>query len=213
MTTLRSQVLSYLNMPILEVLQVRLKDGISAGDPSLLRNLATVRSKIKTNSRFYVSLKNPQLVFILGEWPSLAAHKVFLASAERNDILSPQDEQVEFQWMAHLEFGGMSHLPLEAPVLIISRYVFLNHDSLELCQALDKAETTLQQHTDPLPVIIGWRCDSEPGNNEYFQFSGWEREGMHAIIREVLQESISGVHEDNLKCMEIFEVVDMERGL
>src|SRR4051812_38878765 len=98
-------------MPVLEVTQLRLK-GISAADQSLLDSLDAVRSILKTNSRFYHCIEEPSLIYILGIWPSLAAHRAFLDSPECHEILGPQEELLEFQWSLHMELDAMVSLPL-----------------------------------------------------------------------------------------------------
>lgn len=78
---------SFYKMPILEVCQLRLKEGVSVTDESLLKNLSTVRSIIETNSQFYHCIEDPSLIYILGMWSTLQTHQNFLASPEKKTIL------------------------------------------------------------------------------------------------------------------------------
>src|SRR2546421_12493164 len=119
-------------MSVLELLRLRLRPGISPQASPLVENLSTVRSLVHTNSRFYHCIEDPTLIYSLGQRPSLAAHKAFLSSAEKDAILSHQTHQLDFAWMLHLDLPeGKSMedvLPFTAPVLGITRMFFNTPD-------------------------------------------------------------------------------------
>ncbi|KAH9219282.1 hypothetical protein DL95DRAFT_384718, partial [Leptodontidium sp. 2 PMI_412] len=113
---------------ILEICQLKVKSNLSPSDPSLLKVLSKARTELKervhnTNSRFYQCIEDPTLIYILGVWPSLARHTEFLKTPEKSDILDSQEDLFDFGWILHLEIGerGMDELPLEAPVMAITR--------------------------------------------------------------------------------------------
>ncbi|OCL14874.1 hypothetical protein AOQ84DRAFT_308182 [Glonium stellatum] len=167
-------------MPILEVCQLRLKDGVSATGESLLKNLSTVRSILKTNSQFYHCIEDPSLLYILGMWPSLKTHQKFLASPEKKTILGIQDDQLEFQWMLHMELDSMSSLPLDAPVMAIARLFIKGGEHVEeYNQIIRNHRSTIVEATQPYKVADGWRCDSEPGKHEALMFTGWNAVDSH----------------------------------
>ncbi|KAJ4365233.1 hypothetical protein N0V83_008851 [Neocucurbitaria cava] len=167
-------------MPVLEVTQLRVK-GLSADDPALLQSLSVVRGKLKTNSRFYHCIEDPTLIYILGIWPSLDAHLEFLASPERDEILGPQEDMLDFCWSVHMGLDGMSSLPLDAPVLAIE-IMKIKGDCVE---AFDQAVIRHTQHilgSHPFKVAHGWRCDAAAGSHEALIFTGWENTQAHVTF-------------------------------
>jgi heme-degrading monooxygenase HmoA len=181
-------------MPVLELLLLRLRPGISPQDPTLVENLSTVRSLVRTNSRFYHCIEDPTLIYILGQWPSLAAHKAFLSSPERDAILLPQMHQLDFVWMLHLDLPeGKSMedvLPFTAPVLGIARMFFNSFDP-----DVDAYKKILADHrskivgtTGPYLLFDAWRIDAE-GKAEYVILTGWESVEAHNELTSTLRMS------------------------
>lgn len=174
-------------MAVLELLLLRLREGVSPIDPILVKNLATVRSLVHTNSRFYHCLEDPRLVYILGQWPSLAAHRQFLSSSEKEQILSHQTHQLDFEWMLHLELPeGVSAMenviPFSAPVLGIERVLFETSgsgvDGYE--RVLEKRRRRVVDTARPYPLLGGWRIDAQEGRAEYVMITGWESVDAHS---------------------------------
>jgi heme-degrading monooxygenase HmoA len=205
-------------MPVLELLLLRLRPGISATDPTLVENLSTVRSLVHTDSRFYHCTEEPSLVYILGQWPSLAAHKAFLASPEREQILSHQTHQLDFLWMLHLDIPQGTAMgdavPFMAPVLSIARMSFPAAGP-----HVDAYKTILANHrsrivdaTRPYPLFDGWRVDAPEGRAEYVILTGWESAEAHAeftrSMREASQEYAGA--RDHVEGMEVRHARNME---
>lgn len=167
-------------MPVLEILCSRLRDGVSAADPTLLANLAKVRSMINTKSCWFHSIDDPSCIYIIGEWPSMAAREQFLASPERDEILKDQAEQLEFVWMIHLD-GEISRVPSGAPVMSVAR-LFIKSDGTHV-QDFDATVTRFRRHlgesTEPCPVLDGWRIDRDEGKHESIWLTGWESVEAH----------------------------------
>lgn len=172
-------------MSVLEICRLQVKEGISPSDRSIVESLAAVRSELKskvvaTNSRFYQSIEEPRLIYILGLWPSLAAHQAFLASGAQPAILAPQDHLLDFDWAMHMELDSMASLPLDAPVFSIARFRF---DGGEKAAAFRLGLETYRQKivdaTVPYKYVDGWCCDSEPGKQECFVISGWRSVEAH----------------------------------
>lgn len=199
-------------MPVLEVCQLQLREGVLASDETLLRNLSGVRSVIKTKSRFYHCIEDPSIIYILGVWPSLEAHEAFLASPEKK-ILSSQDDQLEFQWMLHVELEDMSVLPLDAPVIAIARLYIKGGEHIdEYNRIVDKYRDTIADATKPHKVVDGWRCDSQPGKHEALMFSGWESiEAHRAFTAKMREEEEYASIRDNYEGMEVRHARDMEK--
>ncbi|KAF2200445.1 hypothetical protein GQ43DRAFT_73084 [Delitschia confertaspora ATCC 74209] len=171
-------------MPILEVCELRLRKGVSVSDPKLLKNLQYVRSQLGTNSQFYQCIVDPALIYILGLWPSLDAHNAFLASPEKQRVLGPQEDQMEFQWAVHVELDAVESLPLDAPVMAIAR-VFISHGGTNTYRkendgAIAKQVSNIFEATKPYKATYGWRLDAEQGSSEVLVFSGWESAEAYA---------------------------------
>lgn len=178
-------------MPTLELLLLQLRRGISPTSPHLLAVLSTVRDFVKTNSRFYTSLEDNSLLYILGEWASLEAHKTFLASAERDAVLKPQDELAEFVWCEHYETVGSmgSVIPLEAEVLVLDR----RWVKLESCERFEKVAKRYREEVamgSVGTVFNGWRVDQREGEREYVMVSGWESRRQHLEWRETAKRDV-----------------------
>jgi heme-degrading monooxygenase HmoA len=205
-------------MPVLELLLLRLRPGISPTDPTLVKNLSTVRSLVHTNSRFYHCIEDPSLVYILGQWPSLAAHKAFLASPEREEILSRQTHQLDFLWMLHLDFAvGKTMedvLPFTAPVLSIARMSFTTAsphvDAYKEILANHRSE--IVDATYPYPLFDGWRIDAPDAKAEYMILTGWASIEAHAEFTKSMigasQEYASA--RDHVEEMEVRHARNME---
>lgn len=183
-------------MSVLEVCQLRLKDGIPMADPTLLANLQEVRSIIKTNSRFYKDLSDPSSLYILGVWPSLAAHDEFLESPRKNEILGKQQDQTSFGWILHLNWPkeGIDALPLDAPVLAVERYWFGSGVGSEQAGSergfeLAGYKNGAFEERGKYKFGSSWRCAEEIKElNEFMIFSGWDSIQAH---REFLEKEKS----------------------
>jgi heme-degrading monooxygenase HmoA len=181
-------------MPTLELLKLQLKTGVSPTSPTLLGVLSTVRSFVKTNSHFYTCLEDSSLLYILGEWSSLAAHKAFLSSPDRARVLAPQDSVADFVWCEHVDMPGSMHetLPLDAPVLAFSR-LWIRPDA----NSCAKFEQLTAKYRDEIAtgsaselVFAGWRADQSEGEKEFIMLSGWESQKQHLEWRETTRRDV-----------------------
>ncbi|KAH8802931.1 hypothetical protein F5884DRAFT_861275 [Xylogone sp. PMI_703] len=179
-------------MSVLEVCQLTLKDGLPITDPTLLSNLREVRSILQTNSRFYQDLSEPSHLYILGIWPTLAAHDEFLESPRKNEILGKQQDQTNFGWILHLNWPkeGIYVLPLDAPVLSIERYWFKSDVGGEQVGS-EKGLELVGYKKDAFQKGIkyrnasSWRCPEEvTDQNEFMIFSGWNSVEEHMAFLE-----------------------------
>lgn len=187
-------------MSVLEVCQLTLKDGTSMTDSALLANLQEVRSIIKTNSRFYEDLSDHSRLYILGIWPSLAAHDEFLESPRKNEILGKQQNQTNFGWILHLNWPkeGIDVLPLDAPVLVIERYWFPDDVGGELAGienglALAGYKAGAFERYALYRFGMAWRCAEEiKEQNEFIIISGWDSVELHKDFLK--REKHKGAH-------------------
>lgn len=210
-------------MPTLEVLKLQLRPGFSANSPRLLGVLSEVRALVKTGSRFFTCIEDNSLLYILGEWSSLAAHRAFLSSPDREAVLKPQDDLAGFVWCLHVDMPGhMSEvLPLDAPVLALGRVWIKpdqsSRDSFEKLVKKYREEILMGSSSEKL--FEGWRSDPEDGENEFVMISGWEGRADHFQWRETMRRDVpeyaslrkyydTSKHENG---MEVVHLRDIER--
>ncbi|CAI6338610.1 unnamed protein product [Periconia digitata] len=92
-------------MPVLEATQLRLK-GVGPEDVALIESLSSVRGILRTQSEFFSYVQDSSLIFILGLWPSLHAHREFLASPHAAAVLGAQEKMLDFESTVHMEFDA-----------------------------------------------------------------------------------------------------------
>jgi hypothetical protein len=108
-------------MPVLEVCKWHLKDGIIYLDPALLKVFPEFRSKTKIDFVFYSSIESPTDFFILGLWPSKAAHDEYVVSPEAPAVFAALEKLSNFEWVEVAEFDNIKSLSIEAPVMTVAR--------------------------------------------------------------------------------------------
>lgn len=172
-------------MSVLEICELQVKPEISPNDPAILKRLIEVRSALKakvvnTNSKFYQCIEEPMLIYILGVWPSISSHNAFLDSPQKSEILSPQVDLLDFNWMVHVPFSDMSCLPLDAHVMSIARLGFKSGANIvEYQRVLNKHRQKIVEASKPHKMVDRWRCDGESGTEETFIFTGWQSVEAH----------------------------------
>jgi len=169
------------SMPVLEILLLRVRPSVSPYNPGLLANLSNVRGKIKTNSRFYHAIEDPSLIYIIGQWSSLAAHQQFLASPDRDGILAEQEKQLSFEWMVHIEIaadesiGSVDNVPFDAPVMSFCRWEMKpsSADMDMFSSSVAKHAQVVIEAAKPHHVVSGVVLESPEGRKEYVMLTGW----------------------------------------
>jgi len=180
-------------MPVLEVLQLKVKPKIHPADPSILTSLRTVRSLLAskihaTHSRFYQSIEDSTLIYVLGLWDTLSQHQSFLSSSLREEILAPQEHVLDFGWCVHIPLEKMEDLPLEAPVVAVARLKVKSGESLKLHQEITgRYRGVLEEETRPFGVVEGWRLDGGEGREQVI-ITGWREKEDHLKFGEGLRE-------------------------
>ena len=95
---------------ILELTKLKRITSKSPSDGEILAALIEVRSRLAqhvhpTNSSFY-DAGDLSVIFIFGFWPTVQAHKDFLASDKCSEILAPQEGLLSFQEGHHWRCVG-----------------------------------------------------------------------------------------------------------
>ncbi|KAH6667949.1 hypothetical protein B0J14DRAFT_642255 [Halenospora varia] len=182
-------------MPILELCKRRLKEGISASSPSLLEILPKVREALGIDCVFQASIEEPAIFFILCVWPSMAEHDAFLASPEKLSMLTPFDQLCDFEWVEFMEFSSMKALPIEAPIMTVTR-AFLksgNHPK-EYYRKISELKAPIEEETKPWPCVFSWTDDTkgEVERKKWLMFVGWRSKKHHqdyaAMLRRTNEE-------------------------
>ncbi|KAH8759168.1 hypothetical protein BGZ57DRAFT_932358 [Hyaloscypha finlandica] len=208
-------------MPVLEVLQLKIKPDISLLDPAILTSLQAVRTSLAekihpTHSRFYQSIEDPSLIYVLGLWTSLSQHQDFLSSAVRAEILAPQEHLLDFSWCVHIPLGKMEDLPLDAPVVAIARIKVKSEQYLRLHNEIaGRYRRVLEERTSPFGVADGWRIDLDGrgAENENLIITGWEKKEDRLAFEAGLREKFEDYRglRDHWESVEASHTRDMEK--
>jgi hypothetical protein len=181
-------------MPTLELLKLQLKPGVSSTSPTLLSVLSDVRAFVKTGSHFFTCIEDNSLLYILGEWSSLSAHKTFLASLDRAKVLAPQDDLAEFVWCLHINMPDHmpSCLPLDAPVISLARFFVKPDESTinAVTKHTDKFRDEIAMGSASDKVFDGWRIDAAEGEKELVVISGWDSTRHHLEWSETQRRDV-----------------------
>ncbi|KIW05841.1 uncharacterized protein PV09_03045 [Verruconis gallopava] len=154
-------------MGALEITLLHLKPGTEAAQDSLLENLRSVRAQLNTNSRFYLDRGRPTSIFIFGLWPTMEAHKAFLASPECGRILGPQEAQTEFAWGLHVaDVSTMDDLPLDSKIMYLHLLEVQEAEEVALDGALSHVLHKFERMVGDAgnPVVCKNALDAAPGN-------------------------------------------------
>jgi hypothetical protein len=207
-------------MPVLEILQLKIKPTISPDNPSILTSLRTVRSSLAekvhlTHSRFFRALEDPSLIYVLGLWPNLATHQAFLSSPLKPSILAPQDDLLDFNWMLHIPLEDLETLSstLEVPIVAIARlHVKGGEHVIAHKEITGRYGHMLVERAKPFGVVEGWRVDGEVGKEELVVITGWEAKEEHLVFGAGLREKYPdyATLRDHWEAFEANHMRDME---
>jgi hypothetical protein len=132
---------------------------------------------------FYTQHEDPTKLYILGSWPSAALHNnAFLPSAENQALLEKVKDQVEVEWMVHIELE-QSTIPLDAPTLAIGQHWITPSNNAGFEEAFDDNKHHLE-HFSTRKIAGGWthEKDERPDGGErdvFVLFSGWDDVDHH----------------------------------
>jgi len=169
-----------------------------------------------THSRFFQALEDPTLIYVLGLWPNLQTHQSFLASPLKPEILSPQQDLLDFGWMIHIPLEDLESLPLGAPIVAIARlHVKGGEHVIAHKEITGRYGGMLVERTKPYGVVEGWRVDGEEGAQEQEQvvITGWEAKEDHLAFGAGLRETYpdyAGLR-DHWQGIEVNHMRDMEK--
>ena len=177
---------------VLEITLLNINSSTPPTSPQVLSSLQDTRSLLAekvlpTYSRFYQNIDRPQVIFILGIWPSLESHHEFLSSDLREEVLGGQEGLFDFNWSIHVELGSsggskpqdvvedVKRQLKEAKGLEVGRWMVKTGKESEFFENLTKQETEGEEGLKGFQIAVGWRCDAPHGDREYVRIKGWSK--------------------------------------
>ena len=178
--------------PVLELALLRILPPFTISDTSLRANLTFAKQVLQSNSthpfHIYSQLEDPSYIYLIGSWPTLSAHRTFLASPENKALLARLSDQATVSWMFHVDVP-LDVIPLEAPVMSIARYKMAKQEARGYVATFGKVSRCLADYVAPYRWAHGRRIDREKeregdgqgvyGEEEYVLFCGWESVERH----------------------------------
>ncbi|CAG8132881.1 unnamed protein product [Penicillium olsonii] len=165
-------------MAVTEVALIRLKSDLP---PTAKANLLEAQKAQEDYSKHAVHFLNQttdrSFYYLVGGWESVEKHTHEWIQSETNQrLLGLLGQDFDVCWMFHLDIDpSVSKLPLDAPVIMISRY-FVEADKKDVFDAAFKAsEPQLAARTAPFSYCGGWRIDRDGEGEEFVLFSGWPK--------------------------------------
>ncbi|KAL6249627.1 hypothetical protein RBB50_003480 [Rhinocladiella similis] len=165
-------------MAIIELAHISLKDGVTATDPMLKKNLKEVKRVIEEYSKlitlFYTQVDDPTSMFVIGAWETKDKHQHgFNGSPQQGEILELVKDQMDIDWMHYMDIE-QSRIPLDAPVLMMVKSVFTRHvHRLALDNEFAQRTSTLggARHG----AVLSWNIPQHDKEDAVrVHFSGWD---------------------------------------
>lgn len=163
-------------MSVLELAIFSIKSPHTVATPSLQSALKNALQVLDTASgstfNLLQQIEDPSILYLLGSWSSVEAHKEFLVSAENIALLEAVKELINVDLMLHAQIDKTT-LPLAAPFIIISRTVVKAGEKEGFEAVLGATRDYVAEHTKPYLAAGGWRVD-EGVVGEWVQFTGFQ---------------------------------------
>lgn len=179
-------------MPVLEVCRRRLNGGVPPNDPALKAVLPQIRANTGCQYVFYSAMEEPEAFFQIGEWPSLATYKEFSSSPDSGSKLQALDSMSKVEWIEFIPIDRMSRLPLEAPVMTVSRCFFKEYDDHpQIYYKKFKAlHGTIESETKPWRYVADWTVDTTPEQHVWLAFGGYRSKKHHQVFATRLKVEV-----------------------
>jgi len=165
-------------MPVLEVCKRRLKEGVTYSDPAVLKIFPEIRSATNIHFVFYSSIENSTHFFALGIWPSKVARDEHVAWDEEPPFMTALREVSDLEWLELAEVDSTKSLPIEAPVMTVTR-AFVN-DPKEYYRKISAVKAPIEAETKH-PCVFSWAIDTPPEVHpqKWLMFIGWNSKKHH----------------------------------
>ncbi|KAJ5769932.1 uncharacterized protein N7511_001983 [Penicillium nucicola] len=164
-------------MPVTEIALLRLKtEGLLPSTKAGLLEAQQAQSE-QSNHKVHLlrQVEDAACIYLLGGWESIEKHmNDWIPSATNQRLLQQLQGDLEVKWMFHLDLDpSTSQIPLDAPMLAISRYFVDSLNKEEFENILRAGGSNLVVST-PFPCCGGWRIDRDGEDEEFVLFSGWK---------------------------------------
>ncbi len=110
---------------------------------------------------------------------------VYKATTKSNRFsiaLKALDEISTWEWTEHMAFGQLSLLPIEAPVMTVTRAFLKPGDhSKEYYRKISDLKAPIEKETDPFPCVYSWTVDATRESHKWLMFVGWQSKRHHRI--------------------------------
>ncbi|KGO65405.1 hypothetical protein PEX1_090200 [Penicillium expansum] len=177
-------------MPVTEIALLRFK----AQNPSSSTKTSLLEAQKKQTGysghqvTYLSQIEDPSSFYLLGGWESVEKHTgegQWLSSEVNQNLLAQLQSSLDVSWMFHLDVDpSTSKIPLDAPVLAITR-CFVEASKKDEFDAVFKAAVShLEAYTAPFSVCGAWRIDKEGEDEEFVLFSGWNKVQDHVAFGE-----------------------------
>ncbi|KAJ5190945.1 uncharacterized protein N7498_009930 [Penicillium cinerascens] len=170
-------------MAVTEIALLRLKtQEASSSTKTLLQRAQKAQSEWSGYPvHFARQIEHSNYFYIFGGWKTIAEHNGEWIKSETNQkLLTELKDDVDVEWMFHVETDpSTSSIPLDAPVIAVSRYFVEAAQKAEFDNAFKNDAPNLGAHIAPFTYSGGWRIDKEGDDEEFVLFSGWNKTEDH----------------------------------
>ena len=173
-------------MTVTELAILTLDDAYLHESSGVVSKLEAIRDRIRSVSQnetlvFHRQIENPQVLYIVAEWPSIDAHNKATESGKA--VLAELLTIAKPLTMIHIDLP-LSAFPLDAPVMSIGRLFVAKERKEEFENFFATAKPLLQEYVAPLTLASGWRMDPSDeqkgkGEEEWILVAGWPTVEKH----------------------------------
>ncbi|KAF2001828.1 hypothetical protein P154DRAFT_381300, partial [Amniculicola lignicola CBS 123094] len=168
-------------MATLEICRRRLKEGIKPIDPALRAAFSHIRDTTGAEWFFYSAIEEPTAFFALGLWPSMDVYHAFESSPSALEVLGPLNALSTEEWIDHIPLSSFDQIPIQAPIMTVSRCFFKEQDShpVHYIEDVKPLIARIEEETKPWPYHGNWTVDSTETKRRWMVFGGWRSKKHH----------------------------------
>lgn len=199
-------------MPVVELAKLRMRHGKQQVSLSLSQSLLHAKRVMEEASgypfTFLQSIEDPNILLIIGAWPSVEFHvQEFIPGPSNKELLELLKDEIDVDWMFHIDIRPNElRLPPKGAITSISRY-FVRASNRTTFEAYFSArKRDLETNVDQkMNVKGGWRLDKDmttpcPENDEE-EFVSFTAFDSHSESHELAQDQEDGVIDQIRGCV------------
>ena len=135
-------------------------------------------------------MEEPEAFFQIGEWESLDAWRQFESTNDKKQVLQFLNQFSTVEWTEHMPIDSINTLPVQAPVMTVSRCLFKEYDDHP--RTYEKEVATLlpeiEAETKPWRYVGGWTVDTRPDLHKWIVFGGYRSKKHHQLLATRLKD-------------------------